>query len=89
MAVREDVIALLRQELGPGFEASTFAQLERAYLKRVLKPKLRALYRSRKDDGALVAARQAKEQALRDEEALRQAALDAADAQLETDLGNF
>ena len=89
MALRDDYTAILRQELGPGFEAATQPQLERAFVKRALRSRLAAIYRGRVDDTALVVARQAAEQALRDETANRIAALATADSQLENDLGGL
>ena len=86
MAIRDDAIAIMRQDLGPGFEAATFAVLQRAYLRRALRPKLKALYLSRVDSTALVVARQALEQALRNEETLVEAERAGTERLLDTEL---
>ena len=89
MAIRDEYIVVLRQELGVGFESAILATLMREYVARQLKPKVLAARRAALDTTALVAARVAKEQALRDEEAARKAAEAALVVQLEVDLGGF
>ncbi len=95
MALREDVISTLRSELGEGFKAAPLGilpakgSLLRAFLMRELTPKLKAVAVGRLDDTALVASRQAAEQALRDEEVLRKAEIEATLLQLEADIRGF
>ena len=89
MAIRDEYIAVLRQELGAGFESAILSTLMREYVARELKPKVLAARRAALDTTALIAARVAKEQALADEITARKAAEDALAAQLEIDLGGF
>ena len=89
MAIRDDVLMLLRQELGDGFETATLAICSKAYVAQQMRPKLIALYKSRIDKSFIVAARQAVEQAAKDEEAQYKAIDDAVPGQVEADLGGF
>lgn len=86
MAIRDDIMVLLRQELGEGFETATFAVMAREHVLRALRPKLLALYRSRLDETALIAARQAAEGALALEIEQRKLNEAGVAAQLDNDL---
>ena len=89
MAVREDILALLRQELGKGFETAPFAVMAREYVLWALRPKLLALYRSRLDETALVDARKAAEAALAQEIEQRKLNDAGVMGQLDNDLQGF
>jgi hypothetical protein len=89
MAISDEYIAVLRNELGAGFESTTLADLMKAYVTVALKPKVLARRRALVDTTALVTARAAKEKALADEETSRKTADTALVAQLDTDIGSF
>jgi len=89
MAIRDDVLMLLQQQLGEGFAAATLAACSKAYVMRGIRPHLIALYKSRIDTTLIVAARQAAEQAAKDETAQYKAIDDAVPGQVDADLGGF
>jgi len=69
MAIRDDLLTLLRAKVGEGHERDTLAQAEHAYAIQSLHRDLEALYESRVDDSQVLSARQAIEQQAADEEA--------------------
>ena len=89
MAIRDEYIAVLRDELGEGFEVATFATLTKEYARRGLQGKVLARRRALLDNTALITARQSAEQALRDEEAARKTAEGDLVTQFEADLGTL
>lgn len=89
MAIREDIMALLRQELGVGFETATFAVMAREHVLRGLRSKLLALYRSRIDETALVDARKTAEAALAQEISQRKLNEAGIAGQVDNDLQGF
>ncbi len=86
MSLLDDVIQILRSELGEGYETADLATLKLAFLKRQLLPKLRELYRRRVDVASYVAAQAAAEEARAAEKAARDAAFAEAEAQAELDI---
>ena len=86
MALRDDFVQMMRDDLGIGFETATFAALVKEVAKRHYAPKLRALYASRVNTSPLIATRQAAEQSARDAQAQLEAAKAAAQLQADTDL---
>ena len=86
MALQDDLIQMMRYDLGIGFETATLTTLVKEVAKRQYAPKLRALYASRLDTSPLVATRQTAEQQARDAQAQLDAAKAAAQLQADTDL---
>lgn len=86
MAIQDDLIAMMREDLGPAFEKATIAALLKEVAKRVYAPRLKALYAARLDNAALLAQRQSAEEAARQAQVDMESARAAAMTQAETDL---
>ena len=89
MTLRDEYIAVLRDALGPGYESSTIAQMERAFARITLAPKLKARLKAALDGSALLATREAVETALASEEAARKQAEADADDLVDTGIGSI
>lgn len=89
MSIRDDILQVLRSELGEGHETDTLVVASKEFISRTLRPKLVALYKSRIDKASILAAREAMERALADEEAQYKAIEDAVPPQVDTDLRGF
>lgn len=89
MAIGDEYVAVLREELGAGFGQTALAGLMKEYVKRKLKSKVLARREAALDDTALVAARAAMERTLLDEESSRKASEATIVATLDLDVENF
>ena len=87
MALRDEVVTLLREELGEGYESATLGVLLKAYTMKAILPKLKARRGVALDLTALVAARKSAEDALRTEEATRKAAVAQVEADVDAEIG--
>jgi len=87
MALRDEVVTLLREELGEGYESATLGVLLKAYTLKAILPKLKARRVVALDLTALVAARKSAEDALRTEEATRKAAVAQVEADVDAEIG--
>jgi hypothetical protein len=89
MALQDEYIVVLREVLGEGFESAVWDALTKEYVLRSLKPQVLANRKAAVDDTVLVAARQAKEAALRSEESSRRDVEKALVTQLDVDAESF
>lgn len=89
MSIRDDILRILRAELGEGHEADTLATASKEFIVRTLRPKLIALYKRRIDKSSILAAREAMERRLADEEEQYKAIEDAVPPQVDKDLQGF
>ena len=87
LALRDEAIAVLRDELGAGFETATLEDLCKEYTLRGIKAKLQARRVAAVDMTALVTARKNAEDALRSEQETRDAAVAQAKAAVDAELG--
>ena len=86
MALRDDFVQMMRDDLGRGFETALFPALVKEVAKRQYAPRLRALYASRVDTSTFITARQTAEQQARDAQTQLDAAKKAAQVQADADL---
>ena len=89
MALNDDLTAILRAQLGDGFERTPLPALRREFEKRNLRPLLQAYRRRGIDTASLERARQVVEDTLRTEQATRAAAVATSDAQAEADIAGL
>ena len=86
MAVRDELVALLREKLGAGFGTALLPALLKEYTLRTLAPELKARRVAALDTSALVSARRAAEAALRTEEQARAEAVAVSNANVDAEL---
>jgi hypothetical protein len=86
MALKDDVIKILRSYLGDEFGDADLPALRKAQFRQFIEPRLAALYKSRIDTSAYEAARVGAEDALAAEATAKAAAEAAANAKAEADV---
>ena len=89
MTIQEDLLLILRADLGEGHEQESLPLLYQAYAVKGMRRHLIALYKSRIDMSIVESARQAVELALADEETQRKSIEEAVPAQVDADLAQF